>query len=150
MWPHLSSAYSSNMGLRSRKQLRSLSVGELRFPDSLHGLFGQCRIRVVDSSSIAESLFCAHVLKIIFLSSKKEMLRTNAWRVVAAMKNAFSSRNLSVMQFPRKSMGPDRPVIDSNNPIARFVAICGPFPALARFYDVSPKPFSRSFHEAPK
>ena len=87
----------------------------------------------------ASTLF-NHVPHVVSLSTKEQMIRSYAGRVVATVKDALSCGNRPpVMHFPRHDVGGVRLSYDFNAPVSVFASTADPQPTRIRFLDLRPK-----------
>jgi hypothetical protein len=79
---------------------------------------------------------------IVTSCSEKQVIRANAWRIVALMQNAKRGGAFSEGQFPRESMGKNFPAVSSaNNTIPIRIRRSGPCPALSASLHTRPESF---------
>lgn len=99
-------------------------------------------------AGIWTSAFAGHILKIIFLCSKEQVLRIAARSIVAVMANENASLHLNaMMKFIGKFMSWHRPSINRESPVTPFSLRpeANPFPTfrIGFFVDAHPKSFGR-------
>jgi hypothetical protein len=74
----------------------------------------------------------------------KQVVRSNARRIVAMMQHPHPGRNMAVVKFPRDSMRRSMPfmanAVDPNHPVSVCVFRPGPFPTTVSLSDLRPKP----------
>jgi hypothetical protein len=92
--------------------------------------------------------FLNAILNVVLLGAKEKMVRTNARRVVAIMKNAEIIGNRPMMNKPRGTMSADGSILVGHNeptPIERAVTgrifAASPKPATVSFLDMLPEKF---------
>lgn len=72
-----------------------------------------------------------HVLRVVFLGSEKQVIRINARRIVALVKNEKVLRNLSECKFPSNPVSKSRTVVHRKSTIAKgSILASSPNPAL--------------------
>lgn len=89
------------------------------------------------------STFINFVLRIIFVCAQKQMVRTDAFWIIALMTHTQSRRNRSIMKFPRVSMCLHSLPVSSPINIKSPVSVAGnsavKFPASISFYNLRPE-----------
>lgn len=94
--------------------------------------FSKFRSRMIASVKswfLAGSPLIGHVVHVVGLSAKKQVLRITASSVVAPVQHGHSVRYWAVRNFPRYAMGAIEPSIDTDSAVARSVARTLPFVA---------------------
>jgi hypothetical protein len=104
--------------------------------------------RPMGLSNLTEPTLGDCVFDILALSSEKQMIRTNAGRIVTFVENLKTRRNRAIRHFVGCAMGLNRLPVFVNNPVP---VCCFPNPASVSLNDVAPKAFfKRSSHRNPK
>lgn len=98
------------------------------------------------SYSICSS-FVSHIMHIICLSAKKQMIRVNTFSIIAFMAN-MKTRHSSKSQLPYNSVGSFKVCTNSNSAISVLVQLASPFPTTVRaiFIDFIPESILQSLH----
>lgn len=107
--------------------------------------FCQFRPRYIFSVSASTSTLLSFVRHIVGVRAKEQMLRPNARRVVAPMKNEHSPWNRTVVEYPRHAMGNNRIILwilrNTKQAIAEVVSCLGnPLPASISLANLNPEP----------
>ncbi len=78
--------------------------------------------------------FCYHISRVVCVCSKKQMIRVNAWRIIALVKHAKTIWNSSPMDHPRNSVrGCGNVAVFSNDSVFGFASRWNPKPAFSKF-----------------
>lgn len=89
--------------------------------------------------------FADHVVVIIGIGSKEQMLRSYTGRVIALVQHLYSFWDRTAMDFPRETMGSSGAmvVIIPDSAVSVFIGVSCPRPALPGFVDLIPEPFKQ-------
>ena len=74
--------------------------------------------------------FTAAILIVVLLRAKKQVVIPYAGRIIAMMKNIFSCRNQSVLQFPHHTRGRLRSMVYTKQAISARSSTARPYPAI--------------------
>jgi hypothetical protein len=85
-------------------------------------------VRVLLSMGFAGSSLQKHILHVVQLLSQEQMVRVDAWRIVATVKNVQTVRHRSLMQLPGDAMSKPRLSFKPKRPIPGFSPSGGPKP----------------------
>lgn len=94
---------------------------------------------------ICPSTFRNAILNVVFLSSKKQMIWSYAWRIVASMKHVKSFWNWTKMYFPRITMGKTYFTSPCNRSMTVVSPMAFPYPTTLGFINESPKSSNRIY-----
>ena len=151
--PCLSVNYFRNMLLASMKKFRQFYAGYSRrkqssyLLDLFRGILRLIGTRLsacgIPTGALqSTTVLVPRVLLIVGISSKKQVIRSNAPRIVASVEHPESSWNISMMKFPRYSVGTDmtKSVIfeDAYLPVP-LTERSSPLPAIRSFVHIPPK-----------
>lgn len=134
--------------------LMSRSLPRLINPTNVYNvLFGKFGVGVispscVDRETLSSTSFINHISHIILMSTKKEVFRVYAFRIIARMQNMKTVIKDSIMESVRNSAGYAVYSIDLNSPITMSF-VSSPFPTTSFSTDIFPKPmFKAIFHNS--
>lgn len=100
----------------------------------------------ISSFSLILSSFFYHVGHVVFVCSKKKMIRSNAKSIVTFMTNKKVFLNFSIMNYPRKSMSKIMAIFSNAKlAISRIKLSSGPFPTFMKWDEFNFIP--KSFHK---
>lgn len=133
----------------SYRPLSSPIVAQLA--DAAYVFFGEFCVRMLRTFSTTSSVFVITVFRIVSLSAKKQMRRTDTRGVVTLMTDAqLFRRGYAVLQQPRNSMSALIThlssliaVVHTNVAVAVTILVSMPHPAIWCFGDLSPKSLNK-------
>ncbi len=169
LFPNVFSDYFGNKYLCDTKRirdglLRSRAVS-INFSDLLNVTTGKfsCGVsftRVRDTGSNCSSPLSSHVSHIFGVGSQKQMIRSDAFTVIAAVADFFVGGNLSKVKFPGDSMGTylilskrsrrslaSRFVDKRQSPVSSILQASYPLPTTLGFMDLRPEPFAKTSND---
>ena len=94
-----------------------------------------CQDGTIMSFAPAVPAFTAAILIVVLLRAKKQVVIPYAGRIIAMMKNIFSCRNQSVLQFPHHTRGRLRSMVYTKQAISARSSTARPWPrVLSTFF----------------
>lgn len=100
---------------------------------------GESRQSVFRSVVLAASALFYHVIVVVFVRSKKQVIGSYAGRVVAMMKNFQAIGNWAMRYHPRHSVRAFGPVLNTPNTVAPIIREARPYPAGVSLLNAKPE-----------
>lgn len=152
MFPRLSQLDSANVGLANSKTIGNFLLGQSGYTNPFNIFLGKNSIPLVFTfwTSRAMSSFFKHVLSVVFRSSKPQVIRIHARRIIAMMQYPQSFWNpFFGMNHPRNTRGNIHlpSVMNSKLSLSSLIGGCCPKPTFffrSNFYFV-PETFLKLF-----